>query len=451
MIMMGILITGILPAPNWRALMYWRDLPWLCLLSAILLVGILISNKTGVLELRKRTGIILAVICGVSLVTFLSLFAVGRYEAYKVNRQAQIRQLYGSQNYAFSCHNFITHYIPYNLINEPELYCALHRYESFSGRHLDINSIQEYLSQEYTEDGELMVEHTPEDIQKYIDWYSEYHGNVLGYGADMVDDYIQDVEEFYIDNQTENYIYPSLWATTLAEIEEIVRAYEEDDEIDYSPFLLAFDFEYPEVANTLDYSSHEPIPSDEFYEGNSIEFGAYRNNVLIWNVIAVEDDRALLLLSDVLRTEDGAPDEMLYNNEPIPATWAECSLRNWLNGEFYENAFGDDRDAIVEVLNINEDTWHSDGGEDTYDKVFLLSIGDIQSYQVSGNELFLTDSSVYYYFLRNMAFSNEEAAVFWNVEGDITPDNLNSRLAHIYLQEASCIRPAVWVDINYWR
>lgn len=236
MIMMGNLIAGIISEPDWRALLYWRDLPWLCILTAILLVGILISNKTGVLKLRKRTGIVLEIVLGALLVTFVSLYAVGRYEAYKENRQAHIQYLYGCQNSAFRCHSFITYYIPYNLINEPELYCALHRYESYSGRHLDINRIQEYLSQEYTEDGELMVEHIPEDIQKYIDWYYGFHGYVLRYGGDMVEDYYRDVNEYYIANQTEDVFYPYIEFTTLSEIEEIVRAYDELDEINIDVF-----------------------------------------------------------------------------------------------------------------------------------------------------------------------------------------------------------------------
>lgn len=431
-----------------RTLMYWDDLPMFCILLAILLVGILISNKTGVLEFRKRTVILITVIGVVVLVLSVSLLAIGKYESYKERKQAHILHLYVCQNAAFGAGDYVKYYVPYSFINEPRLYCALHRYEQYSGLHLDITNIQEYLSREYSEDGELMVEHIPEDIQKYIDWYYDSHGHVLGYGEDMVDAYIRDVEEYYVANQAEDNIYPSLRHTTLTEIEEIVRAYEADDEIDYSVFLLPFDYEYPEVENASDLYSQEPIPAAEFYVGNSIEFGVYRNNPLIWNVIGVEDDRALLLLSDVLRTEDGVPDEMLYNNEPVRTTWAECSLRSWLNGEFLENAFGEDNEAVAQVLNTNEDHGSAEGGEDTCDRIFLLSAEDIRHYQVNRDTIFLADSSVNNYFLRDIGFSNEQTIVIWNVVGDISSDDLSPRIDYLYLQEPSCVRPAMWVYID---
>lgn len=206
-----------------------------CILLTLLLIGIFISCKTGVLELKKEAKILVAVAVVISL-ALVAIWGVSRYKAYKIWKEHRISSLYSSQNAAFECRYYPPRYITYDEINESRLYCALHRYERYSGIHLDITRIQEYLSQEYSEDGSLMVEHIPEDIQKYIDWYYGFHGYVLRYGGDMVEDYIRDVNEYYIANQTEDVFYPYIEFTTLSEIEEIVRAYDELDEINIDVF-----------------------------------------------------------------------------------------------------------------------------------------------------------------------------------------------------------------------
>ncbi len=68
---------------------------------------------------------------------------------------------------------------------------------------------------------------------------------------------------------------------------------------------------------------------------------------------------------------------MQYNDTKTDITWENCSLRRWLNEDFYDSKFSDgEKAAIVTTHNtFTEDDYHyeSDCGNDTDDRVYLLS------------------------------------------------------------------------------
>ena len=68
---------------------------------------------------------------------------------------------------------------------------------------------------------------------------------------------------------------------------------------------------------------------------------------------------------------------MLYNDTKTDITWENCSLRRWLNEDFYNSKFSDgEKAAIVTAHNtFTEDDFHyeTDCGNATDDKVYLFS------------------------------------------------------------------------------
>ncbi len=101
-----------------------------------------------------------------------------------------------------------------------------------------------------------------------------------------------------------------------------------------------------------------------------------------WIVLDRIDGQLLLLSSACLAG-------MAYNSESFaPVTWESCSLRAWLNGEFFERAFTDGERAMIPYAE-NENPDHSiaetPGGRNTVDRVFLLSETDTVIY-LSGND-----------------------------------------------------------------
>lgn len=91
-----------------------------------------------------------------------------------------------------------------------------------------------------------------------------------------------------------------------------------------------------------------------------------------WVVLDVRDGAALLLSRYAL-------DCHAYNDEEADVTWAECSLRHWLNESFLQAAFTDEeRLAILETTVKNDETtqnpeWKRYAAEETVDRVFLPS------------------------------------------------------------------------------
>ena len=98
--------------------------------------------------------------------------------------------------------------------------------------------------------------------------------------------------------------------------------------------------------------------------GDQIIFDPYE-----WRVICIQNGAALIITENMI-------DQRAYHNEYKDITWAECSLRKYLNGEFYDRFDIADQSRIIPVINQNADNqWYgSNGGEDTKDSIFLLSL-----------------------------------------------------------------------------
>lgn len=69
-----------------------------------------------------------------------------------------------------------------------------------------------------------------------------------------------------------------------------------------------------------------------------------------------------------------------YNEEDESVTWENCTIRKWLNNDFFYLAFNSsEKGAIVEQIVVNEDNldYGTEGGNDTLDNVYLLSFGEV--------------------------------------------------------------------------
>ncbi|HEY8422203.1 MAG TPA: DUF6273 domain-containing protein [Thermoclostridium sp.] len=104
--------------------------------------------------------------------------------------------------------------------------------------------------------------------------------------------------------------------------------------------------------------------------GDIIEFGGYN-----WRILDIQNSAALIITEEII-------DQRSYHNFYKEITWAECSLRSYLNGEFYDRFSPEEKSRIIPVLNKNLDNqWHgAKGGEDTEDRIFLLSIEEVCTY-----------------------------------------------------------------------
>lgn len=123
-----------------------------------------------------------------------------------------------------------------------------------------------------------------------------------------------------------------------------------------------------------------------FVVGGSYRFGRYtqyRNNVIPidWQIVRIKDDYAILLSKYCL---DAVP----YNNTFVNSTWSDCSLRRWLNNDFYNSAFSHEekkRILVADITTSNNTEHNSNGGPNTQDKVYCLSMDEVKEYFYSDN------------------------------------------------------------------
>ena len=103
--------------------------------------------------------------------------------------------------------------------------------------------------------------------------------------------------------------------------------------------------------------------------GDTVFFGAYEqdNNStngkedIEWLVLAKEGDQ-------ILAVSKYALDCQPYNTEKKSVSWAECSLRKWLNNSFLNNAFNEAEKAVLSMPSGSED------------QVYLLSAEQANNY-----------------------------------------------------------------------
>lgn len=111
--------------------------------------------------------------------------------------------------------------------------------------------------------------------------------------------------------------------------------------------------------------------------GDRVKFGSWDGEPVEWRVLEIKKDGACVLLS-----EKGL-DIRAYNSAQAHVTWETCSLRKWLNGTFYRNAFStDEKKRIVPSAVENPDNrlYRTPGGRTTQDRVYLLSLEEAGRY-----------------------------------------------------------------------
>ena len=124
--------------------------------------------------------------------------------------------------------------------------------------------------------------------------------------------------------------------------------------------------------------------------GDIITFGSYwqgssevdGKTPIEWIVLDKHDGKLLIVSKYAL---DVKP---LDESKKI-LTWEGCSLRIWLNGAFLNAAFSEEEQRIIvasTISNHDNPQFGTEGGNNTGDKVFLLSVEETEEYFQSDEE-----------------------------------------------------------------
>ena len=96
---------------------------------------------------------------------------------------------------------------------------------------------------------------------------------------------------------------------------------------------------------------------------------------IVWDVLAEEGNRKLLLSRKAVAKRP-------YHDADEPVSWETCSLRAWLNGDFFRAAFNDyEKQHILKIpVTADRNTYcNTDAGNSTDDHVFLLSLPEVNA------------------------------------------------------------------------
>ncbi len=187
--------------------------------------------------------------------------------------------------------------------------------------------------------------------------------------------------------------------------------------------------------------------------GNLVTFGNY-NGALEWLVIGEEGDNLLLITKDCIEA-------LPYHNERKKVTWESCDLRKWLNKDFIETVFSEgERKIIVSTELENPDNkrmFGAIGGNNTTDRVFLLSHDEVLKYFPDGWNIYteptpsaeknitkyeIDGREFWWWWTRSPGLGQDMATVVSGVTLGIGDDGL-------VVTEKHGVRPAIWVNKNW--
>ena len=126
----------------------------------------------------------------------------------------------------------------------------------------------------------------------------------------------------------------------------------------------------PKVSN--DVSTWDCVWFGNYYQSD--DTGKTKDPIK-WRVLSANGDDAFLVADQNL---DAKP----YNESRTDLTWETCTLRSWLNDNFIKTAFTvAEQNAILATEVITEDNpdYGTDGGNNTQDKIYLLSLGEVRN------------------------------------------------------------------------
>ena len=150
---------------------------------------------------------------------------------------------------------------------------------------------------------------------------------------------------------------------------------------------------------------------------------------LFKDVLEKNGDKALVISKYIL-------DVMQYNDEFQVVSWEYCSLRKWLNDDFYNCAFTDEEQQKIctsTIDNIN-------------DEVILLSEAGVNMYFLSDDDRICKKTE---YASSRLANVNS----WWLREPGYLPNysksvNRDGRVGNSIVTKTLGVRPAMWIKIN---
>ncbi len=192
----------------------------------------------------------------------------------------------------------------------------------------------------------------------------------------------------------------------------------------------------------------------QYNAGTTHTIGAYNHGIstqgIEWKVLERNGNKALLISKYII-------DRQKFNESAEAVDWERSSIRKWLNNYFYKIAFTETEKSkiLTTALKNTPNQQHgTSSGNDTNDKIFLLSADEVQKYYKTFNEtrcqvtLFAKNNGAYcdgayfgYWWLRTAGqFPQNASYIFYT--GGI------SQMGYDVTGTIFGVRPAMWINLD---
>ena len=247
----------------------------------------------------------------------------------------------------------------------------------------------------------------------------------------------------------------------------------------YDKSLLILQGPTPEIKAMTEYmalgdylwkngTSNSPTKSSQKLQpGQTVTIGHYHkaSDGITWQVLDVQGDQALLIAQKGL-------DVQPYNTKYGSVTWETSSLRDWLNTTFLNGAFTAEEQKAIRTTYVDNgkaqgcDLWNTDGGNNTQDNIFLLSYAEAKKYfdiatpGIDGPEKARIQPTKYAadqgaYVSEEFKTADGKDATRWWLRSPGC-NQLDAACVHsrgcvgeqMCSSKDTCVRPAMWVDLN---
>lgn len=207
------------------------------------------------------------------------------------------------------------------------------------------------------------------------------------------------------------------------------------------------------VGSIVLFGAYEQDNRSYSIEENAV---AAKEESIEWIVLKKEKTRVLLISRYAL-------DCLPYNEQRGDTTWETASLRNWLNGEFFEKAFLPEEQKLIQSITVKTGNgWeNTPGGRDTKDRVFILENDEM--YKLFGNDASKWQCAPTEYAKeRGVMYSNSEQTEeglgtcrywsrtpgFYQDEATNVEYSYKTISAQFVNSSGIGVRPAIWVKIS---
>lgn len=191
--------------------------------------------------------------------------------------------------------------------------------------------------------------------------------------------------------------------------------------------------------------------------GDTVYFGMFylesaaKKERIPWIVVDKREGEILLVAANGLYGT-------YYQQEYKESSWENSSIRSLLNNEFLYMGFSEKERKLIlnsEIITEDNSQYGTEGGNVTYDKIFLLSLEEAGKYLTDAESGKITptpfafrsginynpNKEASWWWLRTMGKENNMAAVV-SQDGEINPEGELVSVA------SGAVRPAIWVKVD---